>query len=88
MNHETVLETGQYALSRAGSNGHLPKAGGKTKYYNNRMGRNRMLRSGYGIHIRAQRALFLCDYTADGQKPRISAVSGQEGHRISLQKPG
>lgn len=53
------LETGEYAVSIAGSNGKYGRSIRKIKYYNCGMDRNCMHESGNAIYIRKTRALLL-----------------------------
>lgn len=53
------LETGEYAVSIAGSNGKYGRSIRKIKYYNCGMDRNCMYESGNAIYIRKTRALLL-----------------------------
>ena len=53
------LETGEYAVSIAGSNGKYGRSIRKIKYYNCGMNRNCMHESGNAIYIRKTRALLL-----------------------------
>ncbi len=53
------LETGEYAVSIAGSNGKYGRSIRKIKYYNCGMDRNCMHESGNVIYIRKTRALLL-----------------------------
>lgn len=52
---KTELETGEYALSGSGSHGNLSEGRRKAKYYYHCMGRNDLLRSGYGIHFHTKK---------------------------------
>ena len=56
---ETILETGKYVVSSAGSYGQLPETGGETEYYYIGVGRYGKQRPAYGFHICKTGALFL-----------------------------
>lgn len=56
---KTVLESRQYAVSRACRYGKLPAAGRKTEYYYHCVGGDRLFFSGHGFHLSAPGAVFL-----------------------------
>ena len=59
LHEQADLEIRKYALSGTGSYGKLSASGRKTKYGNDCMGRNRMLRPGNGINLHTSGTSFL-----------------------------